>query len=119
VAFITDAMDAAGIGDGRYMLGPLEVEVSEGVARLVEGGSIAGSTLTLDRAFKRAVTIDRLPVEDVVAALSATPARLLGMDDRVGSLEPGKDADLVLLDENFDLKGVMRRGDWVVDPQLA
>ncbi len=70
VAFITDAMDAAGIGDGRYMLGPLEVEVSEGVARLVEGGSIAGSTLTQDRAFKRAVTVDRLPVEDVVAALS-------------------------------------------------
>ncbi|WP_189942223.1 N-acetylglucosamine-6-phosphate deacetylase [Streptomyces aurantiogriseus] len=119
VAFITDAMDAAGIGDGRYLLGPLEVEVSEGVARLVEGGAIAGSTLTMDRAFQRAVTIDRLPVEDVVAALSANPARLLGMDDRVGSLEPGKDADLVLLDENFDLKGVMRRGDWVVDPQLA
>ncbi|MET7652699.1 MULTISPECIES: N-acetylglucosamine-6-phosphate deacetylase [unclassified Streptomyces] len=119
VAFITDAMDAAGIGDGRYLLGPLEVEVSEGVARLVEGGSIAGSTLTQDRAFQRAVTIDRLPVEDVVAALSANPARLLGIDDRVGSLEPGKDADLVLLDENFELKGVMRKGDWVVDPQLT
>ncbi|MER5913786.1 N-acetylglucosamine-6-phosphate deacetylase [Streptomyces sp. NPDC001982] len=118
VAFITDAMDAAGIGDGRYMLGPLEVEVSEGVARLVHGGSIAGSTLTLDRAFKRAVTVDRLPVEDVVAALSANPARLLGMADRVGSLEPGRFADLVLLDENFDLKGVMRHGTWVVAPQL-
>ncbi|MFJ3304501.1 N-acetylglucosamine-6-phosphate deacetylase [Streptomyces sp. NPDC086549] len=118
VAFITDAMDAAGIGDGRYMLGPLEVEVSEGVARLVEGGSIAGSTLTLDRAFKRAVTIDRLPVEDVVAALSANPARLLGMYDTIGSLEPGKDADLVLLDADFELKGVMRRGEWVVAPQL-
>ncbi|GKQ36492.1 N-acetylglucosamine-6-phosphate deacetylase [Streptomyces sp. A012304] len=119
VAFITDAMDAAGFGDGRYDLGPLAVDVTDGVARLVEGGSIAGSTLTLDRAFKRAVTVDRLPVEDVVAALSATPARLLGMADRVGSLEPGKDADLVLLDENFDLKGVMRRGEWVVDPQLT
>jgi N-acetylglucosamine-6-phosphate deacetylase len=119
VALITDAMDAAGFGDGRYLLGPLEVEVSEGVARLVEGGSIAGSTLTLDRAFKRAVTFDRLPVEDVVAAISANPARLLGMDDRIGSLEPGKDADLVLLDHQFDLKGVMRRGEWVVDPQLG
>ncbi|EST27904.1 N-acetylglucosamine-6-phosphate deacetylase [Streptomyces roseochromogenus] len=119
VAFITDAMDAAGIGDGRYMLGPLEVEVSEGVARLVEGGSIAGSTLTLDRAFQRAVTIDNLSVEDAVTALSANPARLLGLSDRIGSLEPGKDADLLLLDAAFDLKGVMRQGEWVVPPQLA
>ncbi|MFF7968453.1 N-acetylglucosamine-6-phosphate deacetylase [Streptomyces sp. NPDC007903] len=118
VAFITDAMDAAGSGDGRYLLGPLEVEVRDGVARLVEGGSIAGSTLTLDRAFKRAVTVDGLPVADVVRALSANPARLLGMADRVGSLEPGKDADLVLLDGDFALKGVMRRGEWVITPQL-
>uniref|UniRef100_A0AAU3HXU7 N-acetylglucosamine-6-phosphate deacetylase n=1 Tax=Streptomyces sp. NBC_01393 TaxID=2903851 RepID=A0AAU3HXU7_9ACTN len=119
VAFITDAMDAAGFGDGRYMLGPLEVEVADGVARLVEGGSIAGSTLTLDRAFQRAVTVDRLPVQDVVAAISANPARLLGAYDRVGSLEPGKDADLVVLDADFALKGVMRGGEWVVDPQLG
>ncbi|MFG2128927.1 N-acetylglucosamine-6-phosphate deacetylase [Streptomyces sp. NPDC048751] len=118
VAFITDAMDAAGIGDGLYMLGPLQVEVSEGVARLVEGGTIAGSTLTLDRAFKRAVTVDGLSVRDTVTALSATPARLLGRYDRIGSLEPGKDADLVLLDADFELKGVMRHGAWVVDPQL-
>ncbi|MFI1723208.1 N-acetylglucosamine-6-phosphate deacetylase [Streptomyces sp. NPDC020489] len=119
VAFITDAMDAAGFGDGRYLLGPLEVEVSQGVARLVEGGSIAGSTLTLDRAFQRAVTLDGLSVEDTVAALSANPARLLGMYDSIGSLEPGKYADLVLLDRHFALKGVMRRGAWVVDPHLG
>ncbi|CAL9493749.1 N-acetylgalactosamine-6-phosphate deacetylase [Streptomyces sp. enrichment culture] len=119
VAFVTDAMDAAGFGDGRYLLGPLEVEVEGGVARLVDGGSIAGSTLTLDRAFQRAVTVDGLPVEDAVAALSANPARLLGLDDRIGSLEPGKDADLVVLDAGFALRGVMRRGAWVVDPHLG
>ncbi|MYV57778.1 N-acetylglucosamine-6-phosphate deacetylase [Streptomyces sp. SID3212] len=116
VAFITDAMDAAGFGDGLYQLGPLAVEVKEGVARLVEGGSIAGSTLTLDTAFRRAVTVDRLPVGDVVRAISANPAKLLGVYDRVGSLEPGKDADLVVLDAEFSVKGVLRRGEWVVEP---
>ncbi|MBT2391192.1 N-acetylglucosamine-6-phosphate deacetylase [Streptomyces sp. ISL-1] len=119
VAFITDAMDAAGFGDGRYQLGPLAVDVKDGVARLVDGGSIAGSTLTLDTAFRRAATIDRLPVEEVVQAISANPARLLGVYDKVGSLEPGKDADLVVLDADFTLKGVMRKGEWVVEPQVG
>ncbi|MGW0737629.1 N-acetylglucosamine-6-phosphate deacetylase [Streptomyces sp. NPDC002851] len=123
VALITDAMDAAGFGDGRYMLGPLEVEVKDSVARLVTAdggaGSIAGSTLTLDRAFQRAATVDKLPVEDIVRAISANPAKLLGIYDRVGSLEPGKDADLVVLDAEFALVGVMRKGEWVVAPDAA
>lgn len=116
VAFITDAMDAAGFGDGLYDLGPLKVEVVEGVARLVEGGSIAGSTLTMDTAFKRAVTLDGLSLTDTVRAVSTNPARLIGLADRVGSLEPGKDADLVVLDEGYDVVGVMRHGEWVVRP---
>lgn len=119
VALITDAMDAAGFGDGTYHLGPLEVEVKEGVARLVDGGSIAGSTLTLDTAFKRSVTLDELPVESVVQAISANPAKLLGLYDEIGSLEPGKYADLVVLDAGFDVKGVMRRGEWIVSPAAS
>ncbi|NJQ17205.1 N-acetylglucosamine-6-phosphate deacetylase [Streptomyces bohaiensis] len=116
VAFITDAMGAAGMGDGRYPLGPLEVDVTDGVARLVEGGAIAGSTLTLDRALRRAVTVDGIPVADAVRALAGTPARMLGVDDRVGSVEVGKDADLVVLDEAFGVVGVMRKGRWVSEP---
>ncbi|MBP2404512.1 N-acetylglucosamine-6-phosphate deacetylase [Streptomyces syringium] len=121
VAFITDAMGAAGMTDGMFPLGPMRVEVKDGVARIADGptaGSIAGSTLTLDTAFKRAVTVDGLPVEDVVRALSVNPARLLGLADRVGSLEPGKDADLVVLNGSYDLVGVMRKGEWLIHPEV-
>ncbi|RXS82207.1 N-acetylglucosamine-6-phosphate deacetylase [Streptomyces sp. TM32] len=119
VAFITDAMGAAGMSDGMYPLGPMQVEVKDGVARISGGptaGSIAGSTLTLDRAFRRAVTVDGLTVDQAVDALSATPARLLGIDDRTGSLSYGKDADLVVLDAAYAVVGVMRRGEWLVHP---
>jgi N-acetylglucosamine-6-phosphate deacetylase len=114
VAFITDAMDAAGFGDGRYMLGPLAVDVKDSVARLVEGGSIAGSTLTLDVAFRRSVTINGLSLNQAVESLSTVPARLLGLADSIGSLEVGKNADLVVLDSaSHELVAVMRRGAWV------
>ncbi|MFR9722675.1 N-acetylglucosamine-6-phosphate deacetylase [Streptomyces sp. MS19] len=117
VALITDAMGATGMGDGAYFLGPLAVEVRDGVARLAEGGAIAGSTLTLDEAFRRSVLVNGLSVPDVSRALSGTPARLLGLADRVGAIEEGKDADLVVLaDGTFDVVGVMRRGEWVVRP---
>ncbi|MDH6579625.1 N-acetylglucosamine-6-phosphate deacetylase [Kitasatospora sp. MAP5-34] len=115
VALITDAMGAAGMGDGLYPLGPLQVRVENGVARLVEGGSIAGSTLTLDVSFKRSVTVNGLSLDAAVRSLSAVPARLLGLADSIGSLEPGKNADLVVLDsDTLDLVAVMRRGEWVV-----
>lgn len=114
VALITDAMSAAGFGDGLYPLGPLQVRVLDGVARLVEGGSIAGSTLTLDVAFRRAVTLNGLSLVRAAQVLSLNPARLLGLADRVGSIEVGKDADLVVLNEAYELVAVMRKGEWVV-----
>ncbi|MFC4535110.1 N-acetylglucosamine-6-phosphate deacetylase [Sphaerisporangium dianthi] len=113
---ITDAMAAAGMGDGAYRLGSMEVEVSGGAARLVEGGSIAGSTLTMDVAFRRTVREAGLPVADAAVMASLTPARVLGIDDRVGSIAVGKDADLVVLDDDLTVHRVMKRGAWVTSP---
>ncbi|GAA3841804.1 N-acetylglucosamine-6-phosphate deacetylase [Sphaerisporangium flaviroseum] len=115
-ALITDAMAATGMGDGTYRLGSMEVEVSGGVARLVEGGSIAGSTLTMDIAFRRAVLEVGLPVAEAAEMASLTPARVLGVDDRVGSISVGKDADLVVLDDDLTLHAVMRQGTWLESP---
>lgn len=111
VALVTDAMDAAGSGDGDYRLGTLAVRVTDGVARLVDGGAIAGSTLTMDRAVKFAIAAG-VPVPDAAVMAATVPARLLGLDGRVGALTTGLDADLVTMDDGFDLTGVMVKGAW-------
>lgn len=112
VVLVTDAMAAAGFGDGDYVLGDLAVTVRDGEARLVEGGSIAGSTLTMDAAFRFAVTRAGFSVPDAVRAASTTPATLLGLADQTGSLRAGLAADLVLLDDAFDVVAVMAKGSW-------
>lgn len=111
-ALITDAMAAAGMPDGDYTLGHLEVRVSDGIARLAGEGAIAGSTLTMDTALRRAVRDLRVPIVEAVHAASTTPARLLGLGDRLGSLEPGRRADLVVLDDDLAVTAVMVRGAW-------
>lgn len=112
ISLITDAMAAAGSADGRYRLGELDVDVVDGVARLVDGGAIAGSTLTMDFALRFMSLTVGLPLADVVLMLSTNPARVLGLTDR-GSIEPGKRADLVVLGPRLEVDGVMRAGQWV------
>ena len=111
-ALITDAMDAAGMPDGRYELGGQEVEVTDRVARLVRDGSIAGSTLTMDLALCNAVAAG-IALPDAVAMASTTPARALGLDDQVGALEAGLRADLVVLSPELEVKRVLRAGEWI------
>ncbi|GGL05874.1 N-acetylglucosamine-6-phosphate deacetylase [Planomonospora parontospora] len=115
-ALVTDAMAAAGAGDGTYDLGPLKVEVAGGVARLAGGGSIAGSTLTMDAAFRRAVRELGLSLPEAAQVTSLTPARVLGLDDRLGSVTAGKQADLVVLDGDLEVAGVMKHGSWITEP---
>jgi N-acetylglucosamine-6-phosphate deacetylase len=109
---VTDAMAAAGAGDGDYPLGGLTVQVRDGVARLASNGAIAGSTLTMAAAVKFAVQVAGLAIEDVVRAATASPAAMLGLV-KVGSLRPGYRADLVVLDEHLDVQRVLHRGVWV------
>ena len=113
IALITDAMVAAGMGDGEYQLGPLTVQVRDGEARLTEGDSLAGSTLTMDNALRNAVRLAGVSLVDAAISASLTPARALGIADRVGSLEHGKQADLVVLDEDLRVDSVMRKGEWL------
>jgi N-acetylglucosamine-6-phosphate deacetylase len=108
VALVTDAMAAAGSRDGCYELGGLAVTVTDRVARLVDGGAIAGSTLTQDEALRRVVAagVD-LPV--AVAALTRTPARAIGRAD-LGRLDVGAVADAVLLGAALHVRRVWVAG---------
>ncbi|MEO6084083.1 MAG: N-acetylglucosamine-6-phosphate deacetylase, partial [Umezawaea sp.] len=85
---ITDAIAAAGVGDGVYDVGGLEVRVVDGVPTLAGGGGLAGSTLTMDAAFRQAVGAG-LDLPTAAALAATTPARALGLADEVGALEAG------------------------------
>jgi N-acetylglucosamine-6-phosphate deacetylase len=112
VALITDAMVATGMPDGRYTLGSLDVDVAGGVARLATGAhSIAGSTLTMNVAYARAVKAG-VSLVDASRMASTTPAQAFGWYT-VGALETGKRADLVVLDEEYAVRKVMRAGEWL------
>lgn len=105
VALVTDAMAAAGGADGHYDLGAVSVTVQDGIARTDETGSIAGSTLTQDVALRRAVQAG-VSLGEAVRALTATPARAIGVDDRFGHLSVGHIADAVLLDADLQVRRV-------------
>lgn len=108
IALITDAMAAAGAGDGLYDLGGLAVRVADGVARLAHGDSIAGSTLTQDAALRNVVAAG-VPLATAVHALTAQPARAIGRGD-LGRLDEGSLADAVLLDTDLAVRRVWVAG---------
>lgn len=109
VALVTDAMAAAGVGDGAYRLGPLDVEVTDGVARLAGGGTMAGSTLTQDAALRLVVRECGMPLPAAIAAVTVVPARAIGCPD-LGRLAPGSPADAVLLSHDLEVQAVWVNG---------
>ena len=108
VILVSDGISATGMPDGKYTLGTFEVTVSGGVCRNVEG-KLAGSTLTLDRALRNIVKLGA-SLADALRMLTLNPATLLGLEFKKGSLRPGADADLLLLDDSLHLAQVWTRG---------
>ena len=103
VIAVTDSIQAAGLPDGNYRLGVNDVVVCDGDAKLATTGVRAGSTLTMDQALRNLIAFTGLPLERVLPVLTENPARLMGWQDRKGTIEPGKDADLTVLDSNLQV----------------
>ena len=113
IVAITDSIMAAGLPDGDYHLGVNEVVVEHGDAKLKSNGTRAGSTLTQDTALKNMLKWLPYTLEEILPTLSENPAKEMGLWDRKGSLETGKDADVVLLDEDANVVHVFARGNRV------
>lgn len=107
---ITDSIMAAGLPDGNYHLGVNQVVVEKGDAKLASDGTRAGSTLTQDRALRNLLSFTGLSLEEILPVLTENPAKLIGVYDRKGSIEDGKDADLVVLDEQNQVADVFLQG---------
>ncbi len=112
---ITDAIAAAGLGDGVYRLGGLDVVVHRGAARLKDGDSLAGSTLTMIEALRFMVKEVGISVSDASRLASGNPAKQLRLDDRLGSIAPGKQADLLLVGSGLELERVWVRGKELIE----
>lgn len=105
IALVTDSMRAAGMPEGTYKLGSLKegqtVVVEDGVAKLPDRSAFAGSVATADRLVRTMVETAGIPLAEAVRMMTATPARILGVDDRKGSLQARKDADIILFDDHI------------------
>lgn len=113
MTLVTDAVDPAGLDDGEYRWQGRAVRVREGKVELADGSSLAGSTLTMIAAVRNAMKFCKTDLGTAVHMASLGPARLLHLEDRKGSIEPGKDADLVVLDDALEVQATMVEGRFV------
>lgn len=113
IILISDSMMACGLGDGQYTLGGQDVTLKGNVATLTELGNIAGSVTNLMKCMKTAVQEMHIPLESAIKCATANPAKAIGIYDRYGSLAPGKQADVVLLDKNLEIKYIIKSGEVV------
>jgi N-acetylglucosamine-6-phosphate deacetylase len=119
IALITDAMRAAGMPPGKSILGPIhggqEVIVEDGVAKLPDRSSFAGSVATTDRLVRNMIRLVEVSIVNAIKMATLTPARILGIEHKKGSLEKGKDADIVLMDKDLQVKKTFVGGKLIWD----
>ncbi len=113
IALVTDAVRACGMPEGSYKLYGHDISVQQGAARLADG-TLAGSTLTMQRAVQNMVELAGLPLETVVPLATEVPARIVGARERKGKLAAGFDADVVVVTEKFEVERVIVRGERLV-----
>lgn len=114
---VSDATNGAGLPDGSFFkMADLEYLVEDGVAMTLDRKSFAGSTTLINRMVPILTRVVGVPLVEAVRMASLTPARVIGWDDRKGSLKAGNDADIAIFDEDFTAWGVMINGKWVAFP---
>ena len=109
IVLVSDAMRAAGLSDGEFELGGQKVMVEDGEVSLKDG-SLAGSTLNLHKSVQNMVNYLNVPLYEAVKMASLSPAKALGIEERKGSIEVGKDADMILFDHNLKLTHIIKGG---------
>jgi len=109
VVLVTDAAQAAGMPDGEYKVGKKDVVVRNGVCRL-ESGELAGSTITMDGAVRNVMKSVGLPLKTAIEMATINPAVTINVDKDKGSLEPGKDADIIIIDKEVNVYVTIVKG---------
>ena len=112
VVLVTDAIEAAGMPDGEYKIGEKDVITRNGVCRL-KSGKLAGSTLTMDEAVRNVMKSVGLPLRAAIKMATINPAVVINVDENKGSLEPGKDADIVIIDDEINVYMTIVKGNIV------
>ena len=114
MTLISDSLDATGLPDGNYFSSGLPVTVKDGICRIASG-ALAGSTITLDRAVRNLMSFCKIPLTEAIVAATENPAKQIGVFDECGSLEVGKRADMLFLNdgETLDIHRIMVRGEFI------
>jgi len=115
ICLVTDSLKASGVGDGVFQWRGREIEVKGPKATMKDSGVLAGSVLTLNRAVKNMIDWTCVSVNEAVNMASLNPARVLGLDEEIGSIAVGKQANLALLDHDFNVLGTVLRGEFVFE----